>query len=95
MRVVTSLVLAAALMSASPASAIVIDLRQMSCEAFLKEDKDFHGQALMWLSAYALGEDDEPVMDIDKIIQNGQKLGAFCARNGGTNVMAAFDQVSK
>ena len=35
---------------------------------------------MAWLSGYYTGEDDEAVIDFDKIAADGQKLSAYCAQ---------------
>lgn len=95
MRLFTVVALSCGLLASGPVHALTLDLRKLSCEEFLKQDKDFHGQILMWLSGYALGEDDEPVLDFDQIVAVGQKLGAYCAKNSGSNVMTAYENAAK
>ncbi|MDB5591734.1 HdeA/HdeB family chaperone [Enterovirga sp.] len=95
MRFTLALGLALGLAATVPAAAQKLDLRTLKCDEFIKQDKDFHGQILMWLSAYSMAEDDDPVIDFDQIIATGQKLGRTCAQNPASTVMAAYEQASK
>lgn len=95
MKLTLALGLLAGLAAASPAAAQKLDLRTLRCDEFIKQDKDFHGQILMWLTAYSMGEDDDPVIDFDRVIATGQKLGRFCAQNPGSTVLAAYEQAAK
>jgi hypothetical protein len=51
MRFTLALGLALGLAATVPAAAQKLDLRTLKCDEFIKQDKDFHGQILMWLSA--------------------------------------------
>ena len=36
---------------------------------------------MTWLDAYYRDEDDDPIMDFDRMKANGEKLGAYCHQN--------------
>ena len=95
MRVVMMLALGCGLVAGGPAMAQKLDLREVKCGEFIKQDKDFHGQILMWLSAYAMKENDDPIVDFDKIVGVGKNLGKFCAENPGSGLLAAYESAAK
>ena len=95
MRGLTILGLAFGLLASSPSYAVKLDLRQIKCEEFLKQDKDFHGQILMWFTGYTTSEDVDPVIDFDDVIDKGKKLGAFCAQNPGSTLLNAYETATK
>ncbi len=63
----------------------------IKCDEFLKAPSEFHGQALMWLTGYMADEDADPVIDFDKMAENGKKLGAYCAQNPASGLMTAAE----
>lgn len=95
MRTLLAFGLACGLLASTPALAEKLDLSKVKCDDFLKQDKDFHGQILMWLTAYSMSEDDEPIVDFDKVVENGKKLGAYCVQNPGAGLITAWDTASK
>ena len=69
-----------AFFAAAPASAQKVDVSTIKCDDFVKSGKDTIGNLMMWLSGYYTGEDDDAVIDFDKMAADGQKLGAYCAQ---------------
>lgn len=95
MRVVMMLALGCGLVAGGPATAQKLDLREVKCGEFIKQDKDFHGQILMWLSAYSMKEDDDPIVDFDKIVGIGKNLGRVCAENPTSGLLKAYETAAK
>ena len=96
MKVLTILLGAACAIAASgPASAQKVDLSTIKCGEFIKQDKDFHGQILMFLSGYSMDEDDDPIVNFETVIANGQALGKYCAENPDSGLITAWNKVSK
>src|SRR5215204_1842306 len=92
MRTAFALVLFA-FMSAAPAAAQKLDVATIKCEDFVKSPKDTIGNLLMWLSGYYTGEDDDAVIDFDKMATDGQKLGAYCAQNPTISLLTAAEKI--
>jgi hypothetical protein len=86
------MVLAAGLFAASPAFAQKVDMATIKCDEFIKAPSDFHGQVLMWLTGYMADEDADPVIDFDKMAENGKRLGAYCAQNPTSGLMTAAEK---
>jgi acid stress chaperone HdeB len=76
----------------SPASAQKVDMGTIKCEEFLKAPSEFHGQVLMWLTGYMADEDADPVIDFDKMAENGKRFGAYCAQNPASGLMTAAEK---
>ena len=48
---------------------------------------------MAWLSGYYTGEDDEAVIDFDKIAAGGQKLSAYFAQNPSMTLLTAAESI--
>jgi acid stress chaperone HdeB len=88
-------VLAAAILalSAFAASAEKIDLSTMTCAKFQASSKDEIGIILTWLDAYYRDDDDPPVIDTDRFIENAKKLGEYCSTNPTIGLITATDKL--
>jgi len=93
MRIALALALALPLLGTAPASAQKIDVATIKCEDFIKSGKDTIGNLMMWLSGYYTGEDDDAIIDFDKMASDGQKLGAFCAQNPTISLLTAAERI--
>ena len=58
---------------------------------FIKYNKETVGNLIVWLSGYYTGDDDEAVIDFDKIAADGQKLSAYCAQNSSVSLLTAAE----
>jgi acid stress chaperone HdeB len=70
-----------------------IDLSTMTCSKFQGSSKDEIGIILTWLDAYYRDEDDPPVLDTEKFIENAKKLGEYCAANPTIGLITATDKL--
>ena len=93
MKFVGSLVLAAALFAAAPASAQVLDLSTIKCKEFVESSKETIGLILMWLDGYYTEDEDKAIIDFDKMKQKGEKLGAYCGANPTHGLMTAAEDI--
>ena len=82
-----------AFFTASPASAQKLDVATIKCGDFMKYNKETVGNLMVWLSGYYTGEDDEAVIDFDKIAADGQKLSAYCAQNPSVSLLTAAESI--
>lgn len=93
MRTTIASVIVFVLLGLPPASAQKVDMSTITCDAFIKAGQEFHGQALMWLTGYYSEEDADAIIDFDKIVSNGQKLGRMCAENPTMGLMTAAEKI--
>ena len=80
-------------MSAFAAQAEKIDLSTMTCAKFQANSKDEIGIILTWLDAYYREENDPPVIDTDRFVENAKKLGKFCSENPTLGLITATDKL--
>ena len=93
MRIAFALAFVLPLLAAAPASAQKVDVATIKCEDFVKSPKETIGNLMMWLSGYYTGEDDDAVIDFDKMAADGQKLGAYCAQNPTISLLTAAERI--
>ena len=93
MKMRTMFLAAAMLAAVLPARAQQLDLSTIKCSEFVTGDKETIGLILMWLEGFYADEDAKPVVDFDAMKKNGEKLGAYCARNPGHSLITAADDV--
>jgi acid stress chaperone HdeB len=86
-------VFALAVVLAAPAGATVIDLSTMKCKEFMESSKDEIGIILTWLDAYYRDEDDPPVIDTDRFVENAKKLASSCAANPTIGLITTTDKL--
>jgi acid stress chaperone HdeB len=82
-----------AVVLAAPAQAAVIDLSTMKCKEFMESSKDDIGIILTWLDAYYREDDDPPVIDTEKFVENAKKLAASCAANPTVGLITTADKL--
>ena len=66
---------------------------KITCKDFLDSGKEGIGFVITWLDAYYRDEDDDPIVDFDRIKANGEKLGAYCRANPSTRLTSASDSI--
>jgi acid stress chaperone HdeB len=93
MRVLCAALLTAALATASPASAQVLDLSTITCKNFFEGPESRIGYVMTWLDAYYRDEDSPPVIDFDKMKSDGVKLGEFCQKDPSIGLITAADKL--
>jgi acid stress chaperone HdeB len=82
-----------AVVLAAPAQATVIDLSTMKCKEFMESSKDEIGIILTWLDAYYREDDDPPVIDTDRFVDNAKKLASSCAANPTIGLITTADKL--
>ena len=89
-----TLLAAAYLVLASPARAADIDLSTWTCKQFQSASKDDIGVILAWwLDGYYKDEDDPPVIDTTKFVDNAKKLGEYCSAHPDIGLITATDKL--
>jgi acid stress chaperone HdeB len=76
----------------TPASAADIDLSTWTCKTFVNADKQTIELVLTWLDGYYKDEDDPPVIETNKFVDNAKKLGTYCAEHPDQGLITAADK---
>jgi acid stress chaperone HdeB len=77
----------------APAYAQKWDLSTVTCQQFLGFDKNTVNILLGWLDAYYRGEDDPPVIDLQKYLENAKRLGDYCRAHPDVGLITATDEL--
>lgn len=93
MKYFTGFVAAALLACCTPAVADDIDLSTWTCHKFQSADKETIGIILTWLDGYYKDQDDLPVIETDKFVDNAKKLGQYCAAHPDIGLITAADKL--
>jgi acid stress chaperone HdeB len=91
--VFAAMVAAAMLVAPGTARAADIDLSTWTCQQFASANKDDIGVILAWLDGYYKDEDDPPVIDTTKFVDNAKKLGEYCAAHPDIGLITATDKL--
>jgi acid stress chaperone HdeB len=65
----------------SDARADTLDLRKVGCGDFAETDGTSKTNIAIWLNGYYMGENDEAIIDWDKVNNLGNALIKYCAAN--------------
>jgi acid stress chaperone HdeB len=76
-----------------PARAEKIDLSTWTCSKFQNSDKEEIGIILAWLNGVYRNEDDPPIIDTDKFVEDARKLGKYCSENPSIGLITAMDEL--
>jgi acid stress chaperone HdeB len=76
-----------------PARAEVLDLSTMSCKQFVQSGDDMIKLVLIWMDGWYKGDSDEAIIDTEVFVQNGKKLGAYCAVNPTVSIVNAAEKI--
>jgi acid stress chaperone HdeB len=79
----------------TPATAQVLDLSTIKCKDFVTSGERNISLILMWIQGYYTEEDDPPLIDFDKMAENGKKLGEYCGKNPEAGLITAAEEVLK
>jgi acid stress chaperone HdeB len=93
MRIFAAAVAVMVLVLANPVRANDIDLSTWTCQQFVTANKDDIGVILAWLDGYYKDEDDPPVIDTTKFVDNAKKLGEYCAAHPDIGLITATDKL--
>ena len=70
-----------------------IDLSTWKCKKFVTADKETIGIILTWLDGYYKDQDDPPIIETDKFVEDAKKLGEYCAAHPDNGLITAADAV--
>ncbi len=93
MRRLLLLVMLASLGAAVPAQAEQVDLSTVTCKRLLEYSKENVSLILMWLDGYYKEDDDDPIVDFDKMADNAKKLGEYCGKNPSHSIITAAEKL--
>jgi acid stress chaperone HdeB len=82
-----------ALLCAPAARADTLEFSKVTCEEFVKADPATIGNLMMWLGGYYMGDEDDPVIDFDKLKKQGGELGKYCAENPTAKLSDAAEKI--
>ena len=85
--------ISAFLVCASPALAATLPLADLSCKQFTGYNKENTGVILNWLDGFYADRDAPPVIDFDRMGENGKKLEQYCVDHPDTSVGKAVQQI--
>ena len=82
------------ILGSTPAShAVVIDLSMMTCQEFLASNKDEIRIIWAWLDGYYTDEQEAPILDTNKLVDNLKKLNEYCAANPTVGLITATNRL--
>jgi acid stress chaperone HdeB len=91
--ILTALVLSMSLSIAWQARAQQLDLSTMTCDKFIKSDKDQMKLITAWLSGYYTDASDDEVVDMAVLNAKQNQLVQFCSRETSFPVANAADGI--
>jgi acid stress chaperone HdeB len=68
-----------------------LDLNVLTCQKLFEMKREQINIVLAWLQAYYLQEDAPPVVDLDKLSADTQRLSGYCAANPQEDISSAAD----
>lgn len=83
------------LVFSSSAFAADIDLSVWTCKKFQSASDEDVKLILAWLDGYYRNDNDPPVINLDRFVDNAKKLGKFCSSNPDLGLITATDKVFK
>ena len=92
MKLLSAILIAAALATAMPAQAQKLDLTTITCKQFLDMNQDNISLILMWMAGYYSEEDAPAIVDLDKMKEDASKLGAYCRDNPTVGLITAAEE---
>jgi acid stress chaperone HdeB len=93
MKTVAAVFVAGVFAWSAPAFADDIDLSTWTCQKFQSASKGDVEVILSWLDGYYKDEDDPPVIDTDKFVDNAKKLGEYCSAHPDIGLITATDKL--
>lgn len=93
MRFLSVALIAAAVASASFASAQTVDVSTITCKDFSAHKKDDMVAIMMWLSGYYTKDDDPTVIDFAKVKAKTDKIADYCAKNPAVGLVPAAEPI--
>jgi len=95
MKIVAWMLAAGMLVWSGSAFAANIDLSVWTCKKFQSAGDEDVKIILSWLDGYYRNENDPPVINLDRFVENAKKLGQYCSANPDIGLITATDKVFK
>lgn len=92
----TKIILIALVLSAAAswgANAQQLDLSTMTCDSFVKSDKEQMKLITAWLAGYYTDESDDEVVDVSALNARQNQLVQFCTRETGFPIASAAEGI--
>lgn len=89
---VAALLLLALLSAPPPAHAQRLDVSTVKCKEFLSSSTENIAFIMMWLQGFYSAEDASPVIDFDKMKQDGIKIAQYCSKHPDDSLITAADE---
>jgi len=94
MNAVRALTLAIALLACAPnAQAQVVDLSKTSCRDFLTSGQNGIMIIWAWLYGYYSDQDAAPIVDFNKLTEQGQKLAEACKASPDKDIISVAEGI--
>jgi hypothetical protein len=71
----------------------VVHLAEVSCKIFSEVTGQEQGIIMAWLQGYYLPEHQPPVIDVEKLLSDGEKLTEYCINNPEDDLLTAAETV--
>jgi acid stress chaperone HdeB len=95
MKIVAWALAAGILVWSGSAFAANIDLSVWTCKKFQSASDEDVKIILSWLDGYYRNDNDPPVINLDRFVENAKKLGEYCSANPDMGLITATDKVFK
>lgn len=72
---------------------VTVDMSKITCDQFLQHKITNPRFLALWLSGYYAGKRKNPIVDVEKIEGNADRVSAYCDTNRKTVLMQAIEIV--
>ncbi len=93
MRTLSVAIAMLATLGTATAHAEVLDLGKVSCGAFAAMDGVSKTNVAVWLNGYYMNENDDPIINWDKVNDLGNALVKYCAANAEMKLSDAAEKL--
>jgi acid stress chaperone HdeB len=93
MKIAQAAVAATLLLWIPTVQAQTLKLATITCDDFIKADKEVIGNLMMWLGGYYMGNNDDAIIDFDKLAKDGKSHGKYCAENPEAKLSKAAEKI--
>jgi acid stress chaperone HdeB len=80
-------------LGASAAQAEPLDLRTITCGAFAQAGSADETTVAVWLNGYYMGNDDDAIIDFNKVNSQGNALIKYCAAHPNEKLSDAAEGI--
>ena len=87
------LILLGLLVGSKAQAQVTIDMSKLTCDQFLQHKVTNPTFLALWLSGYYAGKRKNPIVDVEKLEGNADRVSAYCDTNRKTVLMQAIEIV--